>query len=130
MKKRLLLKLGLVAVPGFAALVALLTHCRSSDRIAWHTFKQIRYGMTLAGVEQLIGYPPGRYALGTPEYEPKSWMTMMATSRYRRTVSWEGNRGKIDVHLDGDDKVWNLQFHEVRVGGFFAPVYRFFGATK
>jgi hypothetical protein len=115
MKKQLLL--GLVGLLGAGLLVAGLYHGRSYDRITSgritvHTFGKIDYGMTFAEVEQLIGLPPGRYTPGTPQYGAGTVMVISGVMNYKRTVTWEGKHGKIDVHLDHSDRVWNLQFHE------------------
>jgi hypothetical protein len=95
MKKRLLLKLGLVALLGTGLFVAWLWWTTPTTGICRYTVSRIQVGMTEAEVVALIGLPSGLHGIDQKRYEEFE-------------VSFEDNTAYLDIplRLDVVEKVW------------------------
>jgi hypothetical protein len=91
----LALGLVLVALPG----------CARTVRIDQGTCDQIKPGMTLKEVEDILGGPPGFYGVtGVQSEAPPS----------KEGWSWVSRRWEIVVHLDGNQKVTSAKCYRVK----------------
>jgi hypothetical protein len=90
--------LGLLAVVGVLVLVFLP---QPGDRITRETFDEIREGMTLWEVEQLIGVPPGDYTTG----DRVVYLPPASAGHGPIRHEWQGDEGGIEVWLNADGRV-------------------------
>ena len=114
MKKRLLLKLGLVALLGAGLFVAWLWWTVPRTGICRYTANQVKEGMTLNDVEAIIGLPPGDYCT-------KPWRLM----NYYARKFWCSDDGLILVTLDEDGLVTSTEFISDKQDALLDRVRRF-----
>jgi hypothetical protein len=112
MKKRLLVKLGLVALVGTALFVAWLWWTIPTSGINRATANRIRVGMSEVEVERMIGVEAGTYA--TKDAPFSSEWSKSDFERFKSitaaqpantlSFSWEDDNGTIVVCIGRDDR--------------------------
>jgi hypothetical protein len=117
MKRRWLLKLGVLACLGFVALVAFLWWTAPTHRIDQRGFEKIRAGMTSDDVVSVIRVPPGDYTtLQLDAMSPGLRRQTLALKNFNNPdislfKAWLCDSACIVVSFDETDKVRNAYYH-------------------
>src|SRR5437870_3671391 len=119
-RRRMLISVSILALVALGIFVGgwLLQPKPRIDRAA---ADQIKPGMTLREVEEIIGVPPGDYGVGKGETQP-TWESLQWPFKRppHTTQEWLGQENAISVWIDDDGKV---------TGHSFQPVYREYDST-
>lgn len=77
-------------------------HVRHRDTIRYENYGLIERGMSLNQVEDLLGVPPGKYAIGNVDHTFSAWSGPAIP-----WTTWAGNEGMIRVAFDAEGNVWS-----------------------
>jgi hypothetical protein len=112
MKKRLLLKLGLVALLGAGLFVAWLWWTEPTTGICRVSANRIKIGMTEEEVAALVGLPAGIYVTEPSFMSPSSEAALerLQISPHSFTRVWSGDSGEIVVEFDVSAHVCFVEF--------------------
>ena len=100
MKKRILIRLGLLACLGLAGFALYLWWCLTGvSGISRASVWRIKAGMTYKEVDSIIGVPSGEYRTGMARWAD------IRPDGIEHIRQWFGDTGRISVCFDADGKV-------------------------
>src|SRR4030095_4340791 len=127
MKRKRLLRLAMLALLGIVGFSLYLWYTSANRRINRAAFDRIREGMSLAEVEEVIGCPPGNYAVsgtwvvnyGQPDVSANVAVLKRAVDESNAEdelgiAFWGSNSGVIYVCFHRN-RVWLKDYYEVRL---------------
>ncbi|MCI0743828.1 MAG: hypothetical protein L0Y58_00330 [Verrucomicrobia subdivision 3 bacterium] len=136
MKKRFLVRLGVLLLLAAAAFVFVLWWTTPNHRINVDSFKKIKNGMTLDEVVQIVGVPPGHY--GAPSKNPGTIYLLASDAvldpfKFEGTEhveEWHSDVGKLMLILNKEHIVIAAQFESYGDDGLLAKIRRWLGLVQ